>query len=203
MSQRESLEPDLKLLEKILLGREKSLAALSNSTALRTRLNSLDDYLLATCAAEMPALAGPAMKLLNVIHRKSKDTQNAPVRTHVRQAIEHLNVMQAGADPGILADPNLKYWHMADCDSYLTHSSGSVKSSWVVHDQFVQNLSAPQDGLLYFRYPLVGDFEVSALVTEGGWSEGGFVYDGILSQNQAYNKSLLVLHVARPLHKNF
>ena len=203
MSQRESLEPDLKLLEKILLGREKSLAALSNSTALRTRLNSLDDYLLATCAAEMPALAGPAMKLLNVIHRKSKDTQNAPVRTHVRQAIEHLNVMQAGADPGILADPNLKYGHMADCDSYLTHSSGSVKSSWVVHDQFVQNLSAPQDGLLYFRYPLVGDFEVSALVTEGGWSEGGFVYDGILSQNQAYNKSFLVLHVARPLHKNF
>ncbi len=53
---------------------------------------------------------------------------------------------------------------------------------------------------MYFRYPLAGQFQASAIVTEGNWAEGGFVYDGILMESHAYDQSLLKLHVARPQH---
>lgn len=190
---------DVAMLNQAMTDRTKEIEGLSLvATELEQRLNSLHDYAVAAKAATVPELRLSTINLLEMLKGQAVRVRNATLNSRVSRLLAHCHALDANVNPEVFQSSQLKHWHSAECDTNQTCAAGAVKSCWVAGDGYVKNLFASSAGLLFFRYPLTGNFKVSATVTDGDALEGGFVYDGILSQPRGRTKSAYTEHIARP-----
>ena len=195
----ESDDPDYALLIKIINARAASLqAAGSGPIALKAPLLTLSDYSISVRGLEIPEVRDSAAQLMQQVHDSALLAHTDQLIARARQALNYSSLQRVGLQPNVLTASSLQHWHTASCDTAQTHASGSVATSWIAADGYVKALTAPQDGLLYFRYPLTGDFQVSAIITHRFSFHGGFVYDGMLWQNQGNSQEALIQHIGRP-----
>lgn len=196
--------PDFELLKTIIDDRTTKLRLMkSDSNSLKVQLASLQDYCIAVQGLDLVEVRESAVALLEVINDASRQVQNALLRSHVQQSLNHVKLSSVGLEPGQVKSPGLQHWHVVNCDVDQSHAAGSVATTWTAQDGYIKALTAPQDGLLYFRYPLIGQFEVSAMISHGYWLEGGFVYDGMQWQNQGLpSQEALLLHIGRSIRKS-
>jgi hypothetical protein len=64
------------------------------------------------------------------------------------------------------------------------HHHGSTDASWLVHEDHILHLAGSRNDVLFFRYPLTGEFEFRCEGQEGGriGTDGGLVYGGLQFQ---------------------
>ena len=75
----------------------------------------------------------------------------------------------------------LKYWFPA---STMTDSIGFRNPWWEVHEDQIAHISGSTSDLLYFAWPLEGNFEFFVDSYSGPWAETDVSYGGILVQAQ-------------------
>ena len=75
----------------------------------------------------------------------------------------------------------LKYWVPTSGASSVLRSRGSVDATWLVHEEHILHLAGGRNDVLFFRYPLTGEFEFRCEGQEGGriGTDGGLVYGGL------------------------
>lgn len=164
---------------------------------LETQLNSMSDYAIAAQAMTVPELRASALRLLTIIEAGARRVHSVSLQSHASRLIAYSRAVDADVNPDVILTSALKHWRAIDCDTDQSSASGNLVSGWVAQDGYVKNLFSASTGLLFFRYPLEGRFSVNASITDGDSVDGGFVYDGILSQSLGKNKSALTEPVAR------
>lgn len=194
----ESEQRDFAVLNTAIEQRTTELNSLLLSTRdLETKLNSMNDYAIAAQAMTVPELRDAALRLLTIIEAGARRVHSVSLQSHASRLMAYSRAVDADVSPDLILTSGLKHWHAIDCDTDQSSASGNLVSGWVAQDGYVKNLFSAATGLLFFRYPLEGRFSVSASITDGDSVDGGFVYDGILSQSLGKNKSALTEPVAR------
>ncbi|HEY2252594.1 MAG TPA: hypothetical protein VGH74_16085, partial [Planctomycetaceae bacterium] len=77
-------------------------------------------------------------------------------------------------------DPGLELWHPATHASAERRNWGEVSPWWVVHDGLLASLGGREFDMLYFDYPLIGNFDFSIEALDGDWNEGNVSYAGMI-----------------------
>jgi hypothetical protein len=75
----------------------------------------------------------------------------------------------------------LKYWVPTSGATSTLHHLGKTDPSWLVHEDHILHLAGSRNDVLFFRYPLTGEFEFRCESQEGGrfTTDGGLVYGGL------------------------
>lgn len=89
---------------------------------------------------------------------------------------------ESGAE--VIRQNRLKYWVPTSGASSVLRSRGSVDATWLVHEDHILHLAGSRNDVLFFRYPLTGEFEFRCEGQEGGriGTDGGLVYGGLQFQ---------------------
>ncbi|MFV1963987.1 MAG: DUF1583 domain-containing protein [Pirellulaceae bacterium] len=147
------------------------------------------DYLVYRACLQSPQFAS--------LFRNEKATlQRAFQSISRRQIIAHLNVdlaLRKGENhkptirPG--DDPQLAHWHAASTKEIV---SGGVDPWWVVQEGQIAHLTGAGSDLLYFAYPVTGDFEFTVDAYKGAWAETDVGYGGIVVETQRFGSRMTV-----------
>ncbi len=78
------------------------------------------------------------------------------------------------------ADPGLELWHPASHASADRRRFGEVSPWWIAHDGIIASLGGREFDMLYFDYPLTGNFDFSIEALDGDWDEGNVSYAGMI-----------------------
>lgn len=83
--------------------------------------------------------------------------------------------------PETIRTNRLKYWVPVSGATSAMHRQGATAATWLVHEDHVLHLAGSRNDVLFFRYPLVGEFEFRCESQEGGriMTDGGLVYGGL------------------------
>jgi hypothetical protein len=78
----------------------------------------------------------------------------------------------------------LKYWVPTSGATSTLHHLGKTDANWLVHEDHILHLAGSRNDVLFFRYPLIGEFEFRCESQEGGriTTDGGLVYGGLQFQ---------------------
>lgn len=78
----------------------------------------------------------------------------------------------------------LKYWVPTSGATSALHQRGTTDANWLVHEDHILHLAGSRNDVLFFRYPLTGEFEFRCEGQEGGriGTDGGLVYGGLQFQ---------------------
>ena len=78
----------------------------------------------------------------------------------------------------------LKYWVPTSGATSALHQRGTTVANWLVHEDHILHLAGSRNDVLFFRYPLTGEFEFRCEGQEGGriGTDGGLVYGGLQFQ---------------------
>ena len=89
---------------------------------------------------------------------------------------------QSGAQA--IRQNRLKYWVPTSGATSALHRRGTTDANWLVHEDHILHLAGSRNDVLFFRYPLTGDFEFRCESQEGGriTTDGGLVYGGLQFQ---------------------
>ena len=85
------------------------------------------------------------------------------------------------------ADQLLEHWCAGRFLSSSSTQQLQIPSSWMVYDDILTYVTGSKYQRMFFRYPLSGNFEFSALVYDDTWSEGSLAYAGILIEPEDWN----------------
>lgn len=77
-------------------------------------------------------------------------------------------------------DPGLELWHPASHAAADRRKYGELTPWWVAHDNVLASLGGYDFDLLYFDYPLAGDFDFSMEALDGDWDECSVSYAGMI-----------------------
>ena len=78
-------------------------------------------------------------------------------------------------------DPEMAHWFPATTKKQATHG---VEPWWIVQEGHIVHLAGAGDDLLYFAYPLTGEFEFTVDAFKGPWAETDAGYGGIVVNSQ-------------------
>jgi hypothetical protein len=83
--------------------------------------------------------------------------------------------------PETLYESRLKYWIATSGATAASEFSGAPKAMWLTHEDHILHLAGPGNDVLFFRYPLTGEFDFTCETQVGGeiGTEGGLVYGGL------------------------
>ena len=83
--------------------------------------------------------------------------------------------------PEAIRQNRLKYWVPTSGATSTQLHRGATDASWLVHEDHILHLGGSRNDVLFFRYPLIGDFEFRCESQEGGriTTDGGLVYGGL------------------------
>lgn len=112
----------------------------------------------------------------------SRDPVSPTVRSFLRYA--HATAIWTRypeASPNEAASTDFALWVPASGQEALRHAQGSVRPMWLSHDNHILHQAGPQNDYLFFKYPLLGEFEFSCDTQLGGGTnaEGGVAYGGL------------------------
>ncbi len=151
----------------------------------------LDDLVVALHALEHPELQSVSERLIAACLLHAKRLQQPVPRIHIWAAYaEALRRRHESKEDGVAAPPAFRDWRPVSFAPASTLSNGSARNWWFAADAIARNIVSEGESALIFRYPLTGNFEVTASIPEGGWSEGGLLYGGLLFTNFRYNNQI-------------
>jgi hypothetical protein len=106
-----------------------------------------------------------------------------------------------GKKPVVTGDAGLKWWFPSTPPGSSDNQHPSAR--WISDGDYVAHLAGFEHGLLYFAYPLTGDFELSADCHHGPWAESDLGYGGIVVEAQIMQAKTLVwpLGQSEQLHR--
>jgi hypothetical protein len=151
---------------------------------LRTPI-AWDDYLIARACLGDPRLRPVGEQLLRQLttHAFRIVDNQWIARLHHDLVASAANAnAAAGVAPG--QDPGMALWHPAVQVTALMRLHGAVEPFWFAHEDHVVHVAGPETDLLYFDYPLAGDFEFSVEAFNGGWAEGNAGFGGLAFEAQ-------------------
>ena len=83
--------------------------------------------------------------------------------------------------PEVLFKNRLKYWVPVSGTTTLFDAMGANPAVWLTHENHILHLAGTGSDVLFFKYPLTGEFEFTCETQEGGdiGTNGGLVYGGL------------------------
>ena len=185
----DAIKPDL----------EKLAAEIDNNKNVdRNRLTSLKDYVVALACIERPQLRGLGERIMRRLVEHGKRLRRSEFRSHAWAAYaEAVRRRAPGVSDDLLTRPILKHWVAAAYHTPRSHAAGPAPNSWIGQEGLIHSISAPYDTHLFFKYPLVGTFQISTEMSDSGWKEGGIAYDGLTWRVQGYRNETSVAAVGR------
>lgn len=98
------------------------------------------------------------------------------------------------SDPEVAFSQDLKYWVPVSGKTALLSAHGAVDGVWLAHEDHILHLAGARNDVLFFRYPLTGDFDFTCETQEGGaiGTDGGLVYGGLQFQALGSTNQLTV-----------
>ncbi|QDT04608.1 translocation protein TolB [Rubripirellula lacrimiformis] len=98
------------------------------------------------------------------------------------------------SDPAVLFDSQMAHWMPAAQASATSNLSGSPQPMWISHEEHILHLAGAGQDVLFYRYPLTGDFDFVCETQEGGplGTDGGLVYGGLQFQALGLTNELTV-----------
>lgn len=83
--------------------------------------------------------------------------------------------------PEILFRNRLKYWVPVSEEAARLDAMGGAPTVWLTHEDHILHLAGTGSDVLFFKYPLTGQFEFTCETQEGGdvGTDGGLVYGGL------------------------
>src|SRR5690606_4499516 len=77
-----------------------------------------------------------------------------------------------------------KYWVPVSNPTATTSAKGALPAMWLTHEEHILHLTGSNSDVLFFRYPLAGEFDFTCETQVGGpeGTDGGLVYGGLQFQ---------------------
>jgi hypothetical protein len=96
--------------------------------------------------------------------------------------------------PEFLEHNRLKYWVPVSNPTAATSAKGAIPAMWLAHEEHILHLTGSNSDVLFFRYPLLGEFDFTCETQLGGpeGTDGGLVYGGLQFQPADGNERLNV-----------
>ena len=93
-----------------------------------------------------------------------------------------------------LYENQLKYWVPTSLNIAYTSAEGATSGMWITHEDHILHLTGGYNDVLFFRYPLAGEFEFASEVqaTSGLTTHGSLGYGGLFFQSLGRNRQLTV-----------
>lgn len=85
-----------------------------------------------------------------------------------------------GAELGPTPNGGLAMWRVSSHRSRSNSAVADTPAWWVAAGDHVAHVAGPGEDFLYFRYPLLGEFEFSMESSMRGWDEGNLSYGGLV-----------------------
>jgi hypothetical protein len=194
---------------------EPKLRSLAESAAKRPidaeAAERWPEYLAAIAAAERPATRAAAMAILDAEGRglDASFKEERPFADRdawsrmVRNARARLVVSEISSAAGrsFGSDPRFTFWSPVSLATAIERGSTRGLAHWELRDGVVRHYPGYQQDDLYFRMPLVGDFEVSCELTSSAWSRARIQYGGIRCDLGDSPNSFEVQMAGRPARK--
>ena len=119
------------------------------------------------------------------------------IRAFVRMArVTALQHSSGESAPEILHRNRLLHWVPAESTTRASSSRGYSSPIWLTHEDHILHLAGEgNNDVLFFRYPLVGEFSLTCESQVGGRIKtgGGLVYGGLAFRAYRYNTALTIL----------
>ena len=140
-----------------------------------------EDWLLARACRELPDLQDLGEEYLNLLIQHAQQFDYIywlPTIYHDLYRSRSRRGATAGATPA--RDPGLQFWHPVSHEAADRRAHGEVTPWWMLHEDLLGFLGGREFDLLYFDYPLTGDFEFTFESLDGRWEEGNACYGGLV-----------------------
>lgn len=150
---------------------------------------------IAAAASTVESQRSISEGMFNSLVEQTLDGTAIRLRSFLRLA--HATAVQlargeSGADA--IRQNRLKYWVPTSGATSTLHHQGKTDASWLVHEDHILHLAGSRNDVLFFRYPLTGEFEFRCESQEGGriTTDGGLVYGGLQFQALGRTNQLTV-----------
>lgn len=141
---------------------------------------------LAAAALTHDALQLSSVSLLKAQVEKANSLGAPRLVTFLRLAhavAVQTNIGKSG--PEFLMRNRLKYWVPVSDMTAATCTQGAIPAMWLTHEEHILHLTGSKNDVLFFQYPLTGEFDFTCETQIGGpeGTDGGLVYGGLLFQS--------------------
>ena len=176
---------DAAKLKTALEQREKRLSdSLSENaaTGVATAIIDPSDIAVAAAASTVESQQSSAESMFKSLVEQT--LSGAAIRWRSFLRLSHATAVQlARGESGAEAirQNRLKYWVPISGATSTLHHRGKTDTNWLVHEDHILHLAGSSNDVLFFRYPLTGEFEFRCESQEGGriTTDGGLVYGGL------------------------
>jgi hypothetical protein len=156
-------------------------AALKQPREGSQQIDTQSLVIAATSLSRQP-LAARSERLLKSLIEYTYGGESFRMRAFLRVALaKAIRNRLADSSSDVLADPRLRLWIPSDRTTASSSGMGCVGSMWLAHEDHILHLAGPDNSVLFFCYPLTGDFQFSCEAQDGGreGTEGGLEYGGL------------------------
>lgn len=148
------------------------------------------DFLTMAAAREVPERYATSEEFAHNLIQQARGINSWEFMTGSRFEWARGEIARAGANISVAQDPGLKWWFPAT-PAGVSHSH-LPPMWWLANGEYIGHLGGFEHDLLYFAYPLAGDFEFSAECFSGGWAESDMGYGGIVVESLVVGFDVLV-----------
>ncbi len=98
------------------------------------------------------------------------------------------------SDASFLYDNRFEHWIPVSLDMAHTSAGGTTAGMWIAHEDHILHLTGAYNDILFFRYPLAGEFEFAAEVqaTSGSVTDASLAHGGLFFQSLGRSRDLTV-----------
>lgn len=121
---------------------------------------------------------------------QAKKSGNRDLLPHAWRGVAVGRASRAGVncDGRIIGSEEL-LWTPATQTDFRKALIGLEPATWAVQDGMIRHLGGSDWDFLYFRYPLTGNFEFSAVISDANYGEGHLTYGGLIYRAEVWKKS--------------
>ncbi|MCA9039549.1 MAG: DUF1583 domain-containing protein, partial [Planctomycetaceae bacterium] len=76
----------------------------------------------------------------------------------------------------------LPYWVSATHFHFNPNLEGAIEAAWYGQNEYLKHEASSGDSVIFFKYPLAGNFEFSMETLNDRWAEGHLAYGGLIYQ---------------------
>lgn len=143
---------------------------------------SLNDAAIALAALKHEQLrpdAEAVLKAMSTTLNRQKESDLRRIIRYLHASAVQLTRGVSGAE--ILYNNQLKYWSPVSGTTAYHSVNAAIPAMWLTHEHHILHLTGTSNDVLFFKYPLTGDFEFTCESQEGGdiGTDGGLVYNGL------------------------
>ncbi len=147
----------------------------------KPRADEWPDYLVYRACLRSPQFASLYRHKTNAFLSplRERGKMQTLARLYVDLALSTSGRQDRSIRPG--DDPQLAHWFPATTRECVTEAGDPW---WVIQEGHIAHLTGPGSDLLYFAYPLTGEFEFTVDAFGGAWAETDVGYNGVIVEGQ-------------------